>query len=304
MNSKYYSPVISVIMAVYNGERHVARALMSILAQTFTNFEVIIVDDGSKDNTFRIINSIKDRRITLIQHDNVGLTKSLNEALFIARGKWIARHDADDFSISTRFEDQINFLERNPDVGLLGSNCFIQPEKHGIVNEVYVYPEQYSQILAAFASFNPFVHGSMVIDKRLLIDHGGYNESYRYVQDYELWSRLILHTHAHNLPTPLYVRTVHNDCSESTVEKQSIFNEIRDNYLRANRQHFTSKYIPCKSIQSISIYPAITLRNSWNKSISKSYYRMSNELKKHNLPWIGMRMQSVIHFPWSFGVSD
>ena len=211
------SPVISLIMSVYNGEKYIARALMSLLAQTFDNFEVILVDDGSTDATANIVRSIRDGRIKYIEQSNSGLTKSLNKALSIATGKWIARHDADDFSISTRFERQLAFLNKNPNIGLLGSSCFIQPERLGMINEIYMYPERYEEILAVFTTYNPFVHGSMLIDRELLLASGGYNEQYRYVQDYELWSRIILKTQAYNLKTPLYVRSIHQSASQVQI---------------------------------------------------------------------------------------
>ena len=293
------SPVISLIMSVYNGEKYIARALMSLLAQTFDNFEVILVDDGSTDATANIVRSIRDGRIKYIEQSNSGLTKSLNKALSIATGKWIARHDADDFSISTRFERQLAFLNKNPNIGLLGSSCFIQPERIGMINEIYMYPERYEEILAVFTTYNPFVHGSMLIDRELLLASGGYNEQYRYVQDYELWSRIILKTQAYNLKTPLYVRSIHQSASQVQIRKEPIFEEINNKFKELNADCYSPNACCFKEIGSISLYPAVTLRESWNKSIRYSYYRMSVESRKQGLPWLRMWLQSLIYYPWS-----
>ncbi|MCK4820837.1 glycosyltransferase family 2 protein, partial [bacterium] len=135
------SPTISVIMSVYNDETFVEMAIISLLVQTFSDFEVIIIDDGSSDNTAELIERIKDPRIVLIKRQNSGLTKSLNYALSRAKGKWIARQDADDMSIYTRFEQQIAFLEKHPEVKLLGTSQFVIP-KYNLVNEVFFFPTE------------------------------------------------------------------------------------------------------------------------------------------------------------------
>ena len=296
----FKSPAISVIMSVYNGEKYIGRALMSLLAQTFDDFEIILVNDGSSDATANIIHSIRDNRIKYIEQSNAGLPKSLNKALTIATGKWIARHDADDFSISTRFEQQLAFLSSNPQIGLLGSSCFIQPPRHlGIINEMYFYPERYEELLSVFTTYNPFVHGSILIDRELLMSNGGYNEEYRYVQDYELWSRIILKTQAHNLKTPLYVRTIHQTASQIQVNKEPIFKEISNKFKRMNSEHYRPDASCFREITSQSIYPAVTLRQSWNQSIRYSYYRMSVESRKQGLPWLRTWLQSFIYYPWS-----
>ncbi|HEY9660554.1 MAG TPA: glycosyltransferase, partial [Allocoleopsis sp.] len=110
-------PQISVLMAVYNGSRYVAEAIESILNQTFTDFEFLIIEDGSTDNTVQILQDYanRDPRIKLIQNEqNIGLTKSLNKGLKLAQGKYIARQDADDVSLPHRFEQQIAVFAQNP----------------------------------------------------------------------------------------------------------------------------------------------------------------------------------------------
>jgi len=291
------APTISVIMSVYNGERYVARALFSILAQSFSDFEVIVVDDGSGDATADIVTSIRDDRIRLVRQENSGITKSLNRAILLARGKWVARHDADDFSIFNRFEVQLRYLDQHPDVGILGSNCFIQPERVGVVNEIYDYPQNHEEIMAVFTTYNPIVHGAIMIDRALLLANGGYNEKYRYVQDYELWSRLLMQTRTANLQTPLYVRSIHHGTSQQLVDKEPIFNEIRDNFItRYETAVDPSRF---RNIESISLYPAVTLRGSWNRSLRTTLEKISREARRHGMPWLGTRLHSLLYYPWS-----
>ncbi|HAS7841575.1 TPA: glycosyltransferase family 2 protein, partial [Vibrio cholerae] len=117
------SPKISVVMSVYNGEKYLGEAIDSILKQTFSDFEFIIINDGSTDKTLEIIKSYmkKDDRIVLVSRENKGLIVSLNEGLDLAKGQYIARMDADDISIKSRFEKQIEFLDSNPDIGVCGT---------------------------------------------------------------------------------------------------------------------------------------------------------------------------------------
>ena len=114
-------PKISVVMAVYNGEKYLREAIDSILNQTFKDFEFIIVNDGSTDRTREILESFIDPRIVLIHQEHMGLTKSLNRGIALAKGKYIARQDADDISMAERLEKQFNFLESHENVALLGT---------------------------------------------------------------------------------------------------------------------------------------------------------------------------------------
>ena len=292
------TPGISVLMSVYNGETYIARAIVSLLVQTYENFELILIDDGSSDNTAHIVKQIKDDRIRFFQQENLGLTITLNKALALSKGRYIARHDADDFSICSRFEKQMNFLQKNSQIGLLGSSCFIQPEKHSIINEVYDYPSTQEDIIQAFKTYNPFVHGSMMIRRELLEACGGYNENYRYVQDYELWSRLLPKTQVHNLSEPLYVRSVHPQASQVNVDKSPIFDEIRTDYLLNNPQ---KQNCETRQILSKSLYPMVTRTGGWNRSIGATFSRMALESKKHGLPWFGLIGQAFMYSPFRLG---
>ncbi len=134
------NPRIDVIMSVYNGEKYLREAIESVLGQTYTNVKFIIVDDGSDDSSFDIINSFADERIKVIRNERTeGLTKSLNKALKAAEGKYVARQDADDTSLPSRFENQVDFLEKQPEVDVLGTGIILIDEKEtGLEKELRI----------------------------------------------------------------------------------------------------------------------------------------------------------------------
>src|ERR1700752_5362711 len=112
-------PEISVIIPVYNAEKYIREAVESILHQTYTDFEVLLIDDGSTDNSAKVIAEIKDPRIVYIKQDNAGMAAALNKGITFCKGKFIARQDADDVAHATRFEKQIKFLTENPETALV-----------------------------------------------------------------------------------------------------------------------------------------------------------------------------------------
>ena len=114
------SPAISVLISVFNGESFIRDSINSILNQSFKNFELIIVNDGSSDNTLNILNSFSDERIVILNQNNTGLSVALNNGLAISTGKYIARLDADDFAFPNRLQLQYDFMESNPDYVLCG----------------------------------------------------------------------------------------------------------------------------------------------------------------------------------------
>lgn len=185
--------MISVIMSVYNAEKYLREAIESILDQSFDDFEFIIVDDKSIDNSAHIIKSYakRDNRIKYIKNDtNRGLTYSLNKALKLAKGKYIARMDADDISIKERLEVQYNYLENNKDVFLLGTSAYNIDEDGEIVGERNI-PLEYEKIKKKINLVNPIIHPSVMFRKKDVLAIGGYNENFKKVQDYELWFRII-----------------------------------------------------------------------------------------------------------------
>jgi len=187
-------------MSVFNIKEYVVESIESILNQTFKHFEFIIIDDGSSDKTREILKSLKDSRIRLIFNEkNIGLTKSLNKALKLARGEYIARQDGDDISLPQRFERQLEFLDKNPEIKVIGTFGYSIDKKGEILRkETFpVYPEEIKKNLIIK---NPFLHPSILIKKEVLQEVGGYNEKFTTTQDYELWFRILKVSKGANLP--------------------------------------------------------------------------------------------------------
>jgi len=172
--------MISVIMSVYKpNQKHLDEAINSILNQTYKDFEFIIINDGGEftlpdDQRIRVINNEK----------NIGLTKSLNFALDIAQGEYIARMDADDISYPKRLEEQVKFLDEHPDYILVGTWAEIIDEQGNVKREVK-HPCENDVIQRELIKYNPFFHSSIMFRRGLR-----YNENFRYAQDYELYFRL------------------------------------------------------------------------------------------------------------------
>jgi glycosyltransferase involved in cell wall biosynthesis len=183
-------PTISVLMAVYNGQSHVRKAVEGILAQTFEDFEFIIVDDGSTDETAQILDEFVDPRIVRLKHtENRGLIAALNTGLAAARGELVARQDADDFSYPDRLQLQADFLRSRPDVALVGSGWLFEPVVGGVRRKRMV--EQDPLRLAWLLLFYcPLPHCSIVFRRKAIQELGGYGDGDVFVEDFALWSRV------------------------------------------------------------------------------------------------------------------
>ena len=196
-------PKVSVIMSVYNEEKYLRQALDSILSQTFADFEFIVVDDGSTDGTRSILESYRDPRIRVFSQDNQGLTKSLNRALSTARAGYIARMDGNDISRRERFERQINFLDRNPDTGIVGSFSHRIDEKGRQVN-LYTYPTDGDGIREALWSTCPMCHSSVMFRRACVERVGPYREKVGPTEDLDFFFRVSEKFETANIPEPLH----------------------------------------------------------------------------------------------------
>jgi len=198
-------PRISVIMSVYNAERHLADAIRSIINQTFTDFEFLIVDDGSRDSSAAIMDAfaVSDPRIRVIRQENRGLIVSLNRMLDEARAPLIARMDADDISLPNRFERQIAFLGEHPDYGVVGTNTHDMDE-NGVIYECFdLHPLDHPSIVTAIERRSPICHPSVLMRRAAVLAVGGYRLPYIHCEDYDLWLRLLNRTRLANLPDRL-----------------------------------------------------------------------------------------------------
>lgn len=186
------NPTVSVLMPVYNAQQYVAEAVESILAQTFKDFEFIIIDDGSTDASLKILEAYaaKDERIRLTSRKNQGLTPTLNEMLSKANGEFIAIIENDDVALSERLARQVEFLQGEPDVVCVSGAHELIDEKGRLLTRLEI-PEHNDQIQQlALAGHGSICHPGAMIRRVSLIQIGGYNETMRMAHDLDLWLRL------------------------------------------------------------------------------------------------------------------
>lgn len=182
---------VSVVMSVYNGGRYLRDAVDSILSQSFRDFEFIILNDGSTDDSGQIIDNYRDRRIKVVENrENIGLTRSLNRGLSMGRGEYVARMDADDISLPKRFECQVAFLDAHPEVGVLGTAAQLI-DASGTKGEIIRFSAEHGFLkwLMCFVT-NPIIHPTVMVRRHWTEQAGGYDENMVTSQDYELWCRL------------------------------------------------------------------------------------------------------------------
>lgn len=283
-------PKITVLMSVYNGEKYLRKAIESILNQTYGNFEFLIINDGSTDSSAKIVHSYQDSRIHFINnHKNIGLTKSLNKGLALAKGEYIARQDADDISNLKRFEKQVNYLERNSEVVLLGTQARIINSK-GFVSKIPNFrklPTNEISIRWYCMINNPFIHSSIMIRRKIIWgEYGGYNNSFITSQDYELWSRIV-YTH------------VCRNLKESLVD------------FRWHRKNISSNYTPENMIWVGKIYQQ-AIKNGLGKTINKEWINqwiIKNHPKwyseKINIDWITKKIELMFEqFCYNNNIND
>tara|TARA_B100000700_G_scaffold331802_1_gene469079 strand:+ start:25056 stop:26132 length:1077 start_codon:yes stop_codon:yes gene_type:complete len=206
-------PKVTVLMPVFNGEKYIEEAIESILKQTFTDFELLIIDDNSTDKSMEIISTFKDKRLRIKKnHQNKGLAKTLNFGLNVARGKYIARMDQDDISYSSRLEKQVEVMDRSSEFGLVSTNCYQinskgDLQKNTILKNVIKGKEVEWYLLWG----NPIVHPSVMFRTELIKSLNGYPETFKFhVEDYVLWNRLIGEKSIVILDEPLLLLRKHN----------------------------------------------------------------------------------------------
>lgn len=198
-------PDISVLMSARNEEKYLRDSIESILNQSFEYFEFLITDDSSNDGTLDIAEEYasKDKRIKFIKHaSQMGLAFSLNEQINISKGQYLARMDGDDIAHPDRLKKQLQFLQENREIGMVGSFCR-EIDDNGKVITIWKRPVSDYAIKKAIFLYNPFIHSSIMIRKKVIIDVGLYNTKWKYAQDYDLWLRVSKKYILANLDEPL-----------------------------------------------------------------------------------------------------
>lgn len=235
MDQNVVTPLLSVLMPVYNASVFLQEAIQSVLDQTFDDFEFIIINDGSIDDSEFIIQRFQDKRIRYVKNDvNIKLIKTLNLGFALARGKYVARIDADDICKTNRFEKQIAYLENHPEIGVLGSHATIIDENNQQIGEC-IYPIEHDAIALDLVRYNPMIHPTIMVRTSIVKEEAIlFDEHFVHAEDYELWTRLITKTKFANLADKLLLYRKHSaQISSVHTNEQLILNkQISINYLK------------------------------------------------------------------------
>jgi len=199
-------PKISVLLPVYNSEVYLQQAIDSIFSQRFADFELLVVDDGSTDSSASIVKTYQDPRIRYCEFTHQGLACTLNRAIELAKGDYLARMDADDISLPERFSRQVDYLDSHPKCGMVGTwaSIMIQDKEP---DRTHKHPYKNCLIKFFLLFNNPFVHSSVMMRKDVVKAIGGYTEdpNRQPPEDYELWSRMARTCLLANIPEILHI---------------------------------------------------------------------------------------------------
>ena len=203
------SPRVTVLMSVHNGERYLQDAVDSILRQTWKDFEFLVVNDGSTDGSADILDACNDARMRIIHLDWSGGAHALNHGLELARGEYVANLDQDDMSYPLRLQAQVTFLDRYPDVAVVGTACeSLDEDSQTTALRVLVTEDR--EIRKMLLRANPLVHTSAMYRRQPIREFGGFNPRLKLMFDYDLWSRVAVEHKLANLPDVLTVKRLHS----------------------------------------------------------------------------------------------
>ncbi|MGY5393444.1 glycosyltransferase family 2 protein [Acinetobacter sp. NigerLNRRAM0016] len=243
--------LISVVLPAYNAELYIKEAIDSVLAQTFTNFELIILNDGSSDKTEEIILSFQDSRIVYVKNEqNLGLIDTLNKGMALAKGKYIARMDADDICLPERFAKQINFLEENPDYMICGTSAY--RFFNNLTNKRAFYVPISDGNIRVRLFFNTgFIHPSVMFRTETIRIHNlSFSREYKYAEDYYFWMDILQYGKGFNLKEKLlYYRVV--ETSQTAVGNANI--DMRKQTLGNIHKRYFEEYGICFGEKEIDL---------------------------------------------------
>ena len=269
-------PHISVVLPAYNAEKYLDQAVRSILAQTFTDFELIIVDDGSIDNTLAIAHNLADPRIRVIANkENRGIPKTRNIGWKAATGEFIAHQDADDYSHPTRLEKQITYLRKNPRVGVLGTNRQTI-NRQGKIRDHKPMPEQ--AVFDDLLHRNLIINGSAMVRRSVLEQADGCDEWFRLSSDYDLWLRIADGiAWIRNLPEALYVHREHDQSSTTKDPRPAeLYRMAALNNVKGNLTDGMREEVMTNGIESYEAHLSAAEKLELTKFFASAYKKTKN----------------------------
>ena len=272
------SPRVSIIMSAYNEAAHIAQAIDSILAQTFTDFEFIIINDGSTDQTKNIIAGYKDKRIRAVERANAGLVASLNLGVQMAKAQLIARQDADDASLPNRLEQLVALFDADKNLVLAGTSMQTMDSKGNYLHDHVVLlgnRELKQELLVR----SPFAHGSVMFKKDIFEQAGGYLQAEWPAEDYGLWLRMAPFGNFANIDEPLYSYRENQDgISQNNAEQQANMTTAIRNKAWQQRQQLVPLHISIKPYVNLVMWHERLERIARNVLITGRHALSSGDL--------------------------
>lgn len=232
--------MVSILLSAYNAETHLKVTLASIGGQTYSHWELVAVDDGSTDRSLSLLQRFQQQhpeQVRILRNEkNLGLTKSLIRAADAARGEYLARIDAGDVFLPMKLEQQISYLERNPEYGIVGCN-YVNVFLPSLKSKRSIAPLRDHEIRTSILRKNPFAHSAVVLRKSIYQKAGGYDANIQYGQDYDLWFRIIRETKAANLGEYLCERFMDENSISFQKQRSQMWQVVRTRWKYMNKFH-------------------------------------------------------------------
>jgi len=216
------NPLVSVIIPTYNKSQYLREAIESVLNQTYKNIEVIVVDDGSTDNTGEIVKLFNDSRIIYFWQGNKGPASARNTGIKKAQGKYIAFLDSDDLWLKEKLEKQIDFMGKNPEIGLLGTGCYEITDKGKVIGKK-IFPGKNEILQRDLIKYNPFIQSSIITKREVFDKVGFYDKKFQESEDYELWLRIAGNYKIRNLEEPLMMKRYYKEGLSPAKDKKQLY---------------------------------------------------------------------------------
>jgi len=254
LNTKYQVPntnLVSVVIPTYNKAQYLKEAIESVLNQTYKNIEIIVIDDGSTDESREVVNSFTPsilntkyrilNPIIYFWQENKGAAMARNTGIKKAKGKYIAFLDSDDLWLREKLEKQVSFMEENPETGLLGTGCYEITNKGKIIGQK-IFPIKNKDLQKDLIKYNPFIQSSVVVKREVFSKVGLYNKGFRESEDYELWLRIGQNYKIGNLPEPLVRKRYYKKGLSPTKDKKQLYFVLRAKKAAIRRGQYPKRY--------------------------------------------------------------
>jgi glycosyltransferase involved in cell wall biosynthesis len=265
-------PHVSVLMSVYNDSEYLDFSVSSILEQTYRNFELVIINDGSNNKTRDKLLAFRDPRLQIIHNDsNLGLTSSLIRGVSLCSGTYLARLDADEIAMPDRLEKQVAYLDRNPHIGILGARATAIDQNNHRLKTIYKSPRNSETIRFHSLFMNPFFGTTVMVRKSVLTAHSlNYDPTFKTAQDYDLWSRVLENTQGYNLKNVLVATRIRPGITQTKkrdqrrmrliIASRNIAHTLKSDFSEATVKNLINlfyQYTPAQS-QQRSLYISTT----------------------------------------------